>query len=298
MFAVSSRIGQCIHVHGLQDPTAVTPNLHPHLHLMAGRGGNLGFITAVYDLCRLSCLHCDNSRINLCHHGLLGTKAAPNPGLDDPDPGLRHIQRMGKYPPCVERNLGGRHDVQPSIYIHVGVSAECLHHGLLVGLGVVNPLNHMAASGKSRVQVPMGLGSGSTQVAEVVRAHAAKALPAFLRVHQDMAVLGIVHIKHRLQHLVFNTYQAHGMVHCRLIHASHNGNRVPHEPEALVQDQPVIRAWLRICLPRHGKPLLRHVFICKDALNARGFSRHRTIYLCNQGMGVRASEHLHNQAVL
>ena len=196
---------------------------------------------------------------------------------------------MGKDPPCVERNLGGRHYIQSSIYIHIGVGAECLHHGLLVGLGMVNPLNDMAASCKGRVQVPMGLRTGCAQVAEIVSAHAAKALPAVLRMHQDMAVLGIVHIQHRLQHLVLNAYQTHGMVHCRLIHTGHNGNRVPHKPQTPVQDQPVIGAGLRIGLSGHGKPLLGHVLPCQDTLNAGHLSRHRAIYLCNQGVGIRTS---------
>ena len=82
MFPVCACIGQCIHIHCLQNPLIIAAYFYPNLHLMAGRGCYLGFIAAVYDLCRLSRFHGNNGRIYLCHYGLLCAKASADSWLD------------------------------------------------------------------------------------------------------------------------------------------------------------------------------------------------------------------------
>ena len=198
----------------------------------------------------------------------------------------------------MEWNLGGGHHIQPSVHIHMGEGPECLHHGLLVGLGVVHPLYHMSAARKCLLQVPMALNARGAEIASVVSAHIAETLPVLLRMHQNIAVLGIVHVQHRLQHFIFYTYEAHGMVHRCLVLSCHDCHRVSRETQPAVQYEPVIGAGLRIGLPRHGETALRYVLPCEDALNPRYLGCNAAVYLPDHGMGVRASEHLYHQAVL
>ena len=198
----------------------------------------------------------------------------------------------------MEGHLGGCHDIQAPVHIHVSVCPECLHHGLLVCLCMIHALNDMGTPCKRFLQVSMGLLSRGAQVPPVVGAHIAMALPAVLRVHQDVPILGVMHVQHRLQHLVLHTDQAHGMVHGRLSFTGHNSHRIPHKAQALIQDQPVVRAGLRIGLPCHGKAFPGHVLMCDDTLNARDLNRYRAVDLSDQRMGIGASEHLYHQAVL
>ena len=168
----------------------------------------------------------------------------------------------------MEGYLGGGNYIETAIYIHIGERPEGLHHSLLVGLCMVYALDHMAALCKCRVQISMGLAAAGAEVSLIVGAHTAQSLPVILRMNQDIPILGIVHIKNRLQHLVFYLNQTHGPVYTSLIFTGHNGYGITCKPQPLIQDQTVIGAGFWIGLSRQGKALFRNVLPGQDTLNA------------------------------
>ena len=155
VLAVSAGVGQGVHVDGLENAVVVTADLHMHLHLMAGRGSDLGLIAGVNDLGRFAGEPGDHGRVNFHHSGLLGAEAAADSGLHYADFGLGNVQGVGQNPADVEHDLGGGDHVQTAVYVHVGKGPESLHHSLLIGLGVVNPVDHVAALCHHRVHVAL-----------------------------------------------------------------------------------------------------------------------------------------------
>ena len=213
------------------------------------------------------------------------------------DLGFWDVQGVGQDPPDVKDDLGGTDDMEAAIGIHLRIGAEGLHHSLLAGLGVVDPLHHLVAAGQDLVHIPVLTGLAGTQVAAVVRTHRAQRLPVLLRVDQDQVVLGGVEVQHRLQDLVPDPDALQRPVHRRLVLAGHDGHRVPHEADPPVQNEPVIGGWLRIGLSRHGEPLLGHILVGEDGSNARDLLGVFGIDLLNEGVGVGAAQHLDHQAV-
>ena len=114
---------------------------------------------------------------------------------------------------------------------------------------------------------------------------------------QDGIVLGLVHIQHRRQLLVFHLDQAHGVIHLGFGLSRNDGHRVAHKAQVAVQDQAVVGAGLRKCLPCQGETLLGHVLVGQNALDSRQLLGHGAVDLRDHGVGVGASEHLHHQAV-
>ena len=197
----------------------------------------------------------------------------------------------------MEHDLGGADNVQSPVVIHIGVGAEGLHHGLLVGFGPVHLVHHHVAVRQHPVHISHLIPGGGTEISFVVRSHRTESLPVFLRMYQNLPVQGFVGIQNRLQHLIGYFDQLHGLLHTSLIPSGHNGHRVSHIPEPPVQDQPVIGAGFRIGLPRQGKPLLGNVPISEDCLDARHQKRLVHGNILNESVGMGASQQFYHQTI-
>ena len=73
---------------------------------------------------------------------------------------------------------------------------------------------------------------------------------------------------------------------------------ISHKTYSLIQDQAVIRTWLRIGLASHGKTLLRNILPCKDTFDPWNSGSNLTVDFFDQRMGIRTSKHFYDQAVL
>ena len=107
MLTVSAGIGQGVKIHNTD--LTVLHGTHPQgdLHFVAGRTGDLGFLTGVDDSCGSAGLHGNEGRIHIAHRRLLGAEAAADPGFFHADLALGNAQRPGQNTAGVEDNLGG-----------------------------------------------------------------------------------------------------------------------------------------------------------------------------------------------
>ena len=197
----------------------------------------------------------------------------------------------------MERHLRGGDHVQPSICIHIGISAEGLHHGLLVRFCVVYTVDHIVAGLKDRIHIPRPADVVGTQVSLVVRADIAEASPVILRVHKDRIILRLPEVQYRFQHLILDLHKLHRLLNGFLGSARDDGRSISDETHSLIQDQAVIGARLRVSLSCQSEPLVRTVFVGKYTLNSRHCLRAGGIDLLDQRMGMGTSDDLHDQAV-
>ena len=142
MLAVSSRVGQSIHIHS--PDFSLFTQTHPdrHLHFMAGRGGYHGLISCIYHFSRASGLHRDDGRIDFRHPGLFRSESPSDSRLNDADGRFRYAKGIRQDSSYVERDLGRSHHIQPAKCIQIRKCPECFHHGLVIGFCMVCPLNH------------------------------------------------------------------------------------------------------------------------------------------------------------
>ena len=115
--------------------------------------------------------------------------------------------------------------------------------------------------------------------------------------HKHFIVFCRTEIQYRLQYFIFYFDQAQGLVHCFLILTSYNCSRISHKAHSLIQDQPVIGAWLRIGLSGHCKSLIGHIFVSIDHLNSRNLHGNIRINFLNKGMSIGTVQYLHHKAV-
>ena len=158
--------------------------------------------------------------------------------------------------------------MKPAVPVHFRVGAEGLHHGLIHGLQMVGVLDHMVTFGEHGLHVPVLLVAVGAEVSLIVSAYRTGGIPAVLRVDQNGIVQGTVVVQHRLQHLILHLDQLHGLVNGLLCFTGYNGHCIAYEPHMAVQQQPVTGRGLREGLACHGKPLLAHILIGVDCLNA------------------------------
>ena len=88
------------------------------------------------------------------------------------------------------------------------------------------------------------------------------------------------------------------MVYCSFCLTCNDRHCITYKADSLVQDQTVIRTWLRIRLSGHGKTLLRNILPCKDTFDPWYSGSYLAVDLFDQCMGMWASKHFYDQAVL
>ena len=297
MLAVSTGIGKGIQVNAPDNALLGGSQAHMHLHLMPGGGGNLALLPGVDHPGRAAGFPGHKGRVHLRHHRLLGTEAAADSGLFYMNHGLRDIQSVGNDPAAVEHDLGGADDMKPAVPVDFRIGAEGLHHGLLAGLHMIGMVNHHRAAVQYLVNVPFPLLTGGAEVPAVVCPHRAEGAPAVLGMNQYGVVLGGVEVQHRLQHLIVHPDELHSLVHSLFRFTCHNGDRIPHKPQVLIQQQPVIGRGLGIGLSCHGKPLLRYIPVGIDRHHPGNLHGVFRADFPDFRIGMGASQHLYHQSI-
>ena len=299
VLAVSARIGERMHINAFDDALFGSTQPEMDLHLMAGRRSDLAFYPAENDLGGFLGLPGHKSRVNLADVGLLGPKTAADAGFDDPDHGFGNMQGIGHIAAGMEDDLRRAENVQTSIQINGAIRAECFHHGLLAGLGMVGVFNDDIAVCQHSFNVAVSLLTMGTKIAFVVGSNRAEGLPVFLRMDQNRVILGRVVIQNSVQHLVLHFDESEGLVHAFFVFAGHNGNDIAHKTDMAVDEQAVTGTGLRERLACLGIPgsILRDVFPGKNRLNARHLFGHRRIDGLDNRVGVGRAEQLDDEAV-
>ena len=122
--------------------------------------------------------------------------------------------------------------------------------------------------------------------------------PVLLRMYQNFVIKGFSEIKDRLQNLIFHLDQTQCFIDCFFIFTGNDRHRITHTANPLIEDQTVIRRWLRISLSGNTEAFFRHIFPGINGLNARNFKCCSSFDLFYQSMGMRTSEQFYDQTVL
>ena len=169
---------------------------------MTWRRCNHGFVAAVDHHSWFSCLPGYNSRIHLHHYRLFRAKTASDPRLDHTDLGLTGMEGMGQNTAHMEGNLGRCNHIQAIVNIHVCVSTECLHHGLLVRLGVVSSGKNHVTVLHHLIYIPVLIQFMGTEIPLIICSCREIQMPVFLWMYQDRIVFRRMEIQYRFQHLI------------------------------------------------------------------------------------------------
>ena len=76
-------------------------------------------------------------------------------------------------------------------------------------------------------------------------------------------------IKNRLQNLIFHLDQTQCFIDCFFIFTGNDRHRITYTANPLIEDQTVIRRWLRISLSGNTESVLRHIFPGIDGFDTR-----------------------------
>ncbi len=243
----------------LDGPDAAVPagpqgDIQPHG--MAGVGALEDLLAAVDDHGGPAGHQGHQGRIKLGVEGLLGSEAAADTGLDDPDAAHGQLQGGGQGPAHMEGHLGGGHHGQTVIGIQVGEGPLGLHHGLGLGLGAVGLPEDDVAVLQHGLHIPVAPVRGGHGVLQPVVAHGELGIGGLLRVHQHRGIGGLFKVQHRLQHLVIHLQKAQGLLCGGFGLCGHNGGGVPHMAHVFIQNEGVPGGKLRPALtgPGIGNP--------------------------------------------
>ena len=291
-------IGQCFHFDTADVTIFVGTDAHFDFHFMSGRRSNEAFFSGINDFCRSACFQCDDSRIYFRYNRLFCAETAADSRFDDTNLGFGNIQCVRQDTAYMERYLCGADDVQSAVSVHLGISTEGFHHGLLYGFCVVSIFHNNITFRNDFIHIAMFFQTACAQIALVIRAYGAKCLPVIFRMHQNGIILCLVEIQHRFQHIIFYFNDFHCLIYGFFCFPCHNGNSVPNETDTFVQNQSVIGTGFGICLSCHGETLLRHVFISQNTNDTGQFFRNIFFDFQNFRMGMGAAQHLYHQAIL
>ena len=122
--------------------------------------------------------------------------------------------------------------------------------------------------------------------------------PVVLRMYQNLVIESFVKIQHRLQNLIFYLDQTQCLIDCFFRLTDHDRHRITDTAYSLIEDQTVIRRWLRISLSGNTETFFRHIFPGVDGFNARNLGCCHCFDLFYQSMGMRTSEQFYDQTVL
>ncbi len=294
---VGTGIGQGMQMDGQNFPLFVRPHLGPDDHLMAAGGPDKRFGPVKNNLGRLTGLQGHNGRKQLADQGLLGTEPGSDPGLDHPDTLFGDIKGPGRNPPDVEGHLGGGNNGQSPLVIQIGIGPEGFHHGLAVGLYMVDLIHDHIAFFKLALSVPAFKPARAAQVPFNLVADVKIHMVIGFGMDDAGMVQGSFRIQNRFQHLIAHLDFFDGLFHLLFRVPCHNGHGIPHIPDILVKDQPVIGAGFGMGLTGHGKPIARHLPVRKHTGDSRHLSRGLCVHIANFCKGVGAAEKFDNETI-
>ena len=103
-------------------------------------------------------------------------------------------------------NLGRTYYIEPAVCVNGAEGSEGFHHGLLICLCMINPVNDNIAGVQHLVHISVFADLVCTEVPFVIGSHRAQGFPVILRVHKDIIVKGFMEIQNRLKDFVFHFY--------------------------------------------------------------------------------------------
>ena len=106
----------------------------------------------------------------------------------------------------------------------------------------------------------------------------------------DGIVLRRLRIENRGQNLIFYADKPNRCFRLFACRRRDNRHRITHAAQMTIENQPVIRAELRIRLPCLRKTNIRHVVIRQRTGDARRFQRTRNVDLLNHRVGMRTAQ--------
>ena len=116
--------------------------------------------------------------------------------------------------------------------------------------------------------------------------------------HQDRTIQCFLRIQYCRKNLVFDLDHLHRTFHTRFIFSGNDRHRISHKAHMLIQDQPVIRTWLRPGLACSCKALLRYILPGINCFDSRHAHCHISLDLPDHCIGMRTSQKLNDQAFL
>ena len=297
VLAVGAGIGQGIEVQSPNPAIPVRSQAHPNLHLMPGRACSLCLLPGINQLCRLSGFQGHKGGIDFTHRRLFCAETASDPGLLHPYPALGNPQGPGQNPPAVKHNLGGCDHMEPPIAVKIRIGPKGLHHGLVKGFCVKGAVYLDFAVRHHGVHIPLGLRPTGHQIPPVGAAHLTGREPVLLGMHQYRIVLCLSEIQNRLQYLIADLDQLHGLVRRLLRLRSNDGHHIPRKPHMAINDQPVVGGGFRIGLSRNGKPGLGYILPGIDSLHPGHLLCSLGVDFPHNGIGIGAAQQLHRQGL-
>ena len=199
----------------------------------------------------------------------------------------------------MERDLCGGDDLEPPVCVAAREGAERLHHALLVRLRLVDLVDDHVAGGQLRLHVTVGVLARRAEVSAVVRAAVGhERVPVLLRVDEHRVVQRLLRVEHGGQHLIAHADEPHRRQRLLLRLRRDDGDRIAHAAQVPVEDQPIIRAELRVGLPGEREARLRHIPVRQHAGDARHALCAAHVDLLDHRIGVRAAQQLDDEAVL
>ncbi len=266
---------------------------------MAGRGRDLTLTPCVHDLCRLFGLPGDKRRVHFRDARLLCTEAPADAGLDHTHLRDRNPEGIGDVPPCMEHDLGGRHNEEPSVHVNDAPGAEGLHECLLHRLRVAGLFYDNVTGRKLCLDISVFRFLVGTEIPLCVSVCKVSSLPVVLRVNDDFVVESLGIVKDGLQLPVRYFNQLHCPVDALFVLPRNDRRDISHVSHVLIEDQAVIRACLGVGLTCLGKAahVLVHIVPGKDGLHAGDLHGCRRVNVLDDGIRIRAAKELYHQAV-
>jgi hypothetical protein len=115
--------------------------------------------------------------------------------------------------------------------------------------------------------------------------------------HQYRIVLCLSEIQNRLQYLIADLDQLHGLVRRLLRLRRNDGHHIPRKPHMAVNDQPVVGGGFRIGLSRNGKPGPGYILPGIDSLHPGHLLCSLGVDFPHNGIGIGAAQQLHRQGL-
>ena len=265
---------------------------------MTGRTVGHALLTRIDDAGRPACFQGNNSGKQLTDNTLFCAEAAADPGLDHTDSGFGNLQSIGENPAGVERHLGRADHRQTAVFIDIGEGAECLHHGLTVGLGVEGALDHHVTGFEHFIHVPNVHPLCAAQVPLVIGSYRAQGAEIVLGMNEDGVVLGFGKVQQRLHDVILDLNQPQSLVGCLLIFGGHNGYRITVATQMTVENQPVIGAGLGVSLSGRSETGVGHILPGEDTTHAGHFQCGGGVDRFDIRVGMRAAQELNHQRIL
>ena len=298
MLAVCTRVGKCIQIDRTDSSILHRTEADRYFHLMARCGCCLGLFSRKDHFRRFSGFPGYKRRENFGNHRLLRSESAADSRLGNTDLRFRNAECIGQNAARMVNDLGRAQHIQPSVGIHKAVCPERLHHRLLGCAYMIRMLYDLIALCEHGFHISVVIFRTCTEISLIVRTDRTERFPAFLRMHQQFIILGLMKIQNGRKHFVLYFQELPRTVHAFFIFSGNNRHRISHVAHMLIEDQTVIRAWFRVGLSCHCKTLFRHILPGINRLNARNTLCCRLFHGFYDCIGMRTPQYLDNQTIL